>query len=113
MSGERPLPLWPEGISKVRPVENQRRQPPPTGESSGVPKHGEGGGDARPNPKPLDNLELSTLKVLPRQREAGWSIKKPPPEREEPDSDTPETLEFCGIMEKGFLKRPLDSDKKG
>jgi hypothetical protein len=45
MSGERPGPsgpLWPEGISKVRPAENQRRQTPPTGESTGVPKHGEG-----------------------------------------------------------------------
>lgn len=38
---------------------------------------GEGGGDARPDPKPLHNLDLSTLKVLPKEREAGWGVKQP------------------------------------
>ena len=44
MSGERPSPLWPEALRKERnlpPVENQQRQTPSTGESSGVPQHGE------------------------------------------------------------------------
>ena len=44
MSGERPAPLWPEGLRKrlsLPPVESQRPQAPPTGESSRVPKQGE------------------------------------------------------------------------
>ena len=42
MSGERPsAPLWPEGISKVRPVENQRREALPKGVSTPVAKQPE------------------------------------------------------------------------
>jgi hypothetical protein len=37
---------------------------------------GEGGGDARPNPKPSHNLDLSSLKPLPEKRKVGSGVKK-------------------------------------
>jgi len=38
MSGERPSPLWPDGISKVRPVENHRIKALPEGVLTPVAK---------------------------------------------------------------------------
>jgi hypothetical protein len=57
MSGERPSPLWPEGLRKkhnLPPVENQRTQPPASGDTSSVPKQEAGSGE-----KKLDNLNRS------------------------------------------------------
>jgi hypothetical protein len=41
MSGERPSPLWPEGISKVRPVGKQKTEALPKGASAPVVKQPE------------------------------------------------------------------------
>jgi hypothetical protein len=52
MSGERPSPLWPEGLRKrhnLPPVESQRTQAPASGDTSFVPKQVGGSGGKKPD----------------------------------------------------------------
>jgi hypothetical protein len=67
---------------------------------------GEGGGDARPNPKPSHNLELSSLKPLPKEKEVGWSVKKL---ESQSILGSPNPAEEEGIDDIDFPIRPLPS----
>ena len=94
MSGERPkAPLWPEGISKVRPVGKHRTEALPKGVSAPVAKRPElrnPGEQTGENPvlKHVDELkwkaslkgEPAPLQPIPAEQQAAERLGKPPPE---------------------------------
>ena len=51
---------------------------------------GKGGGDARPNPKPSDNLDLRSLKPLPKEREVGSGVKRTEAPKQQPVINSPD-----------------------
>jgi hypothetical protein len=91
MSGERPAPLWPEGLRKehnLPPVENQRRQTPPTGESSVVAKQGEDTqpreqrGVQRSSTRPLGQELPGTSSSEQGGKQAEHTVETPRPRRQ-------------------------------
>jgi hypothetical protein len=98
MSGERPkAPLWPEGISKVRPLENQRIKALTEGVSAPVAKQPEG---TNPIFNHVNELQLQAtlrreeavpLQLNPAEQKERERLSKPPP-AETPGIDQKEAV---------------------
>jgi hypothetical protein len=90
MSGERPSPLWPEGLRKrlsLPPVESQRTQAPASGDTSFVPKQDAGSGIQKPeepNLQPSDAKRDIYERFHGRRRRSGvlgghnWNLPENP-----------------------------------
>jgi len=101
MSGERPSPLWPEGLRnrlKLPPVENQRTEAPTKGVSAPVakgPELNKPGEQSGENPvlKHVDELkwqasltgEPAPFQPDPKERRASERLGKPPPQEVDED----------------------------
>jgi hypothetical protein len=80
MSGERPVPLWPEGISKVRPIGKQRTEALPTGVSAPVARQQE---LSNPTEQPVPQQSKASAET-----NAAGSETKPPVQQKQSTSNS-------------------------
>jgi hypothetical protein len=71
---------------------------------------GEGRGDAQPNPKPSHNLDLRSLRPLPKERGVGSGVKNPEKPKQQPSKPNHELTEFYRREQErhsGVLENPI------